>query len=434
MNFADLAPADFPTLDQQLDALRKGLGRAVLWAKAGRLDEGPLLAASLRDLRFDSQLDDARGDWLWGMIEAVGATDQLRGAILDDLTHLPDERNAQQLCGLARHYAASGDEAFRQRLRAIVADKPIADRPWLGEEELILVEGEPGFLFAARVQGQRLVEDDWGWDGAGLVRIAAEQFGAARVTQLLSESAATDEAVARFEQAWRRDETERDHSPPEHVNLADQSVEEVLLAATQTHGYRFRGWGRSADEANLRIVANHLCAAREPRVIANLLRVFSARALPEFDARLIELCRHDDSTVQRWSWTALAQNTHPQVRDLALAELVQGVSRGGVIGLLARNFEPGDEARILEVFQPPDDEDERHWLLMEVLDVLKVNPEADSSRLGVVVYALTPCGNCRAKAIRILLKQGAAPDWLRDECRYDANEECRELVEADSAG
>ncbi len=435
MNFADLAPADFPTLDQQLDALRQGLGRAVQWARAGRLDDEPLRAACLRDLRFDSQLDDARGDWLWGMIEAVGAADQLRGAILDDLTHLPDERNAEQLCGLARHYAARGDEAFRQRLRAIVADKPIADRPWLGEEELILVEGEPGFLFAARVQGQRPVEEAWDSDAADLVRSAAEQFGAERVGRLLSESAALDEAVARFEQAWRRHEAVCGQARRERVRPPARPVAEVIeAAATQEHAFWLRRWGQSASEAELRTVLDHLWAGREPRVVAKLLQVFCGRALPEFDTRLIELSHHDDLEVQSNARIALGQNAHPLIRDLALTELARGVSRGGVIGLLARNFEPGDEARILAAVQPPDDEDERHWFLMEVLDVLKVNPEADGSRLGLVVYALTPCGHCRAKAIKILLNQGAAPDWLRAECRSDANEDCRQLVEADPAG
>ena len=35
---AEFAPSDDPTPAEQLDALKKGLGRAVQWAAAGKLD------------------------------------------------------------------------------------------------------------------------------------------------------------------------------------------------------------------------------------------------------------------------------------------------------------------------------------------------------------------------------------------------------------
>jgi hypothetical protein len=46
---------------------------------------------------------------------------------------------------------------------------------------------------------------------------------------------------------------------------------------------------------------------------------------------------------------------------------------------------------------------------------------------------VTPCGNCRFRSARLLLKQQAAPQWLMEECRHDSGKECRELF-ANAAG
>ena len=149
MQPADFSPPESPSLDQQRDALQKGLGRAMQWAMTRRLDDEPLLAACLRDQRYDTQLEETRVNWLWEMVRAVDAVDRFRVPILHALYELSDDRSANQLCELARRYAEAGDEAFRNRLYEIVEQKPVADGNCVGEEEIICLEGEKAFLFAA---------------------------------------------------------------------------------------------------------------------------------------------------------------------------------------------------------------------------------------------------------------------------------------------
>src|ERR1700733_9483853 len=138
------------------------------WAMRRVLDDDPLLEACLRDGRYDAQIDDTRGDWLWQMVRAVDAADRFRVPILHALYSLPDDRNADQLCDLARCFAGAGDETFRRRLYEIVEQKPIAGSRWLGEEEIIRLDGEPAFLFSARVRGKDLTTRGWEWDDGSL--------------------------------------------------------------------------------------------------------------------------------------------------------------------------------------------------------------------------------------------------------------------------
>lgn len=430
MRFADFSPSSSPSLDQQRDALSKGLGRALQWATTGRLDDDALLAACLRDQRHDSQVEEPRGRWLWQMIRAVDAANRFRVPILHALHELPDDRSANQLCELALCYAEAGDEAFRTRLYEIVEQKPIADSHWLGEDEIVRLDGEKGFLFAAGVRGKGLAGRGWEWDDESLVWNAVERFGEGRVNDLLGNTA--DEALRSYREGWyqhKRTEDGQDPRQSHQERMRAITIGEILSAADSNDtGFHFRGWGRYATETNLLTILEHLWAVREPTVITKLLQVFSNRAYPRFDARLVGLCKHIDAKVRRQAIIALEQVEHPLIRQFALSELKQGGHNGSVVGLFSRNFQQGDEQRILESIEFPADECELHWLLMDVIEVLKTNPNADCSRLGVIAYASTPCENCRYYSARLLHNQHVAPEWLLEECRFDSSERPRNFV------
>jgi len=432
MNFGDYAPTHSPSPDQQRDALRKGLGRAVQWAVAGQLDDQSLLEACLRDFRFDVQVEDSRGDWLWRMIQAVNAADRFRVPILHALYDLSDERSANQLCELARRYAEAGDQTFRSRLYEIVGQKPFDDSRWLGETEVVELDGEEGFLFAARVRGEQLAKREWDWDDNALVADASERLGPERVSRLLENT--KDRAIASFREVWRQQEAAtaaRDRQEPYGDRMRAITVGEIVAAAGSADDQLilFRSWGRYADEKDLEVVLRHVRDTDEPKVIANLLQVFSHRTIPSFDARLIDLCGHGDREVRRRAYIALENVEHPLVRQFALDRLEKGLLDGLVAGLFINNYERGDEQRILEAMEYPADEVEGHWLLMDVVKVLEANPDADCSQLAVIAYALTPCETCRFHAAQLLHDRGEAPRWLIDECRDDSAERSRGLFE-----
>ncbi|HEY7155403.1 MAG TPA: hypothetical protein VH575_15685 [Gemmataceae bacterium] len=350
--------------------------------------------------------------------------------ILHALYELSDDRSAYQLCELARCYAETGDEPFRDRLYEIVERRPFPDELCLGEAEIVALDGEQAFLFAARVRGQLLAGREWEWDDGYLIDLAVKHCGEERVNNLLD--ASSDTAVRQFRESRRRDKqrmAEARQSQSHRERMRAVPVEEIIRAAEgDTKCYWFRGWGMHANEGDLQTVLQRLWTVKEARVIANLVKVFVARALPEFDARLIALCRHGDEEVRQRAARALEPNAHPLVREFALTELQRGVRDGSVVDLFINNYRQGDEHRILEAMELPDDVCELHWLLMAVIKVLEKNSEADCFRLAVITYASTPCENCRFYAARLLHQQQVAPEWLKAECRFDSEEDCRKLV------
>jgi hypothetical protein len=436
MKFGDFSPPTAPSLDEQQDALRKGLGRAVIWADSNKLADDDLLYACLHDLRYDQQIEDVRGEWLWGLIQSVHAQPRYRDAILDSLQDLTESRHLPQRCELAFHFAKSGDKPFHDRLCELVEEKPLADCKWLAENEVVRLDGLPGLLRVVRSRGRQLMDRRWEWDDDSAVDDAIELFGEANVIDALRQS--TDSLVKEYYRRRVEDKNRRTTTTAQsHRNrMRAISLQEVIAAAESGGGggLSFRGWGMHADESDLETIQTRLWQAQDPKVICNYLQVFSNRPLPRFDTKIFDLCRHVDSTVRFRAINALEKNTHPMIRDFAYECLETNVIDESVIGLFERNYRPHDEDRILQGMALAHDERGRHSQLMDVLKVLTTNSKADCSKLAIVVYLHTPCGHCRSDAVKLLQSANRLPSWLGHECQHDSVKETREIVARNLGG
>lgn len=433
MRFKDFSPATVPSLDQQQDALQKGLGRSMQWASAGQLADDAVLDACLNDKRFDMQCEDNRGEWLWGIVTTIGAVERFRGSILNALQTVTADSDAYQLCELGLHYAKNGCDEFKTQLYEFVERRPGSSSPWIGEGQLIELDGEEAFKLITQIRGNLLNAREWEWDDTAVVDRAIEKLGEARVHQLLETSA--NPATRRFADGWKLSQIRTDDPglKSHEERMRAITVSEVIDAApTMNNRHWFRGWGHYASESDLEVVLQILWTTKEPTVLANLLRVFSNRPLPRFDPRLISLCEHSDTEVRRWASKALEMNSDPLIREYGFSQLREPTSDIPPVGLLIRNFVTGDEWRLLELVDLPNDPSLRHWTLMDVRKVLEENSESDCSQLGVICYAETPCEVCRCDAAKMLIEDGVAPKWLTDELLQDSSEDCRELVRKQS--
>ena len=430
MKPADYSPALFPTLSQQEDALRKGLGRAVQWAMAGKLDEKLFLETCLHDWRFDRTIEEYHGDWLWRIMQVAHLEDRFRQAILNALNNLMED-DAAQLCQLGFHYAANGDEAFRSRLYQIVQDKPFIDFRDLGEEEIIRLDGGDAFLFALGIRGHQLENREWDWDDSALMDNAISHLGEERVNDLIVTTAEKD--IKRFCEQWRqeKDKTEQQEaSRPTSLDKTLQlSASDIIATVESTvkNCVTIRIWGRHANDDGLKIVFEHLLSAHDPNVISNCLLVFLSREFPRVIPELISLSQHTDAEVRRRAIGALENNSHPLVRKLAEEELEKGVPDGLALGLFIKNYQDGDEHRILEHAQVPEDAEQKHYFFKDATKILEENPNADCSQLGVATYALIPCSFCRHYAAKLLRDRQVAPAWLIEECRFDVEPDTQKL-------
>ena len=339
MKIIDYSPATSPSLDQQRDALHKGLGRAMTWAMAGRLDEATLLDACLHDWRFDRMVNEYRGDWLWQLMKAVHAEDRFRATLFEALNDLAED-DAAQLCQLGFHYATKGDGAFRSRLYKIVQDKPFTDMRYLGEEEIIRLDGGDAFLLALGIRGRQLENREWDWDDSALMDETIKQLGEEQVNDLIGATA--DKAIKLFCDRWHQEKSnakqEEASGPTSLEKTRQMSAGEIISAVESTVKNRatIHIWGRHANEDDLETVFQFLLSAHDPKVVSNSLMVFSSREFPRIVPELVSLSQHNDIDIRRRAISALENSSHPLVRKVAEDELKRACLVGWLWVFLSR--------------------------------------------------------------------------------------------------
>ncbi len=417
-----------PTLEQQRDALRKGLGRARLWAERGCLDQDVLLEACLRDLRYDRQCEGCRGEWLWGLLTAAGAIDKFKLPLLQALRSLSPENDqaANQLCELALHYAKSGRQEFRDVLYSIVATTPLPDYRSIGERQLLALDGEAAFRLIAFTRGRYLETHAADWDDVHVVKEAMKFCGEERIHQIMATFSDPDRL--HFAEMYHREKKAEEEQKvrPRLDDTQVKSVADVVAAAREkTRGYWLVNWGRSASDDDLNQVWEVIRTTSEPTVLDNLLRVFRRRAMPQFDEWLIELCKHNDADVMRGAFIALAQNSDPRIRLFAIEQIKGPDREPEAIKLLERNFKAGDEQPLCDFVEIHDDAEERHRLLMDVQKILQENEDSRVEELAQIIYFNTPCAICRDAAIELLEEDGTLPGWMAEEAMHDSYDRYR---------
>jgi hypothetical protein len=116
----------------------------------------------------------------------------------------------------------------------------------------------------------------------------------------------------------------------------------------------------------------------------------------------------------------------------ALELLVSNQWQTCAIDLLVGNFETGDLPTINAALINSDDSNSRHRITMAIKDLYQNQQPIGIDETLLLVYEHGPCGFCRYQAVKWLMEINALPDWIKQECRFDANSEIRELVAADS--
>jgi len=433
--------------------LEVGLGRAICYLQTHDVTpyRDVILDACLHDTRYDGQVESRRATYLFDVIAQTGFQEFYREPILQSMENAsdPNTYDSLQLNDLATNFADQGDQAARQ----LVYDHFVAhltSDDWgdvTRAANLISLDGTDGFLFVVEQFGKRLPacseqeppywfplsEEDWDddertyWDAA-MQRAEDNPHLAAYVA---------------FEQERRAHRKTNRRKP-----LSFMSYDQLKPKITRrTSEYGLAKWGERANEADLECAANDLLALGEqpdPVLLRKYVAIFRKRRFPLDPQKLIDLAsqaRNEPPSCDEHDWftphtrlilaalNALANISHPAVRQLAF-ELVEGRQWiAHVAILLMSNWQNSDwsvlEALTQETFEPYD----YHGLGMDIRELFEAHPEPEATQTLINLYEYSPCSECREHYVKALESIQAVPEWMREECRYDANLDLREWAE-----
>lgn len=435
-------------------ALQRGHGRAILHARqygiADRIDD--VVHACLHNLSYDPQCEDDRAEWMLQLVDAGGAEQAVVDRLLAGVAVPAGDENRShheaQRAHLMKLLALRGYAVARERLYALFRCSDPADV--LGCEEIIALDGADGLVRACEHLGGWIAEGRVLEFGQSPLRHYDGQHGDGAALRVLEPLRQANASIARYldyiaAACDGRDVPAGGAAPPngpagagassmDTRPVAKRTAAEIIawieacpddLDAEFPAGSWLIHWGYRAPEAELRLVAERLRVETNPSRLYRYLRVFQRRPLPVVDPSLLALADHGNRHIRWVTYRVLSHFNDPRVRALALARLGPQGMREDALVLFHSSYAAGDHAAIERALFVPDNRDELHAIVFDLVDVFGAHPLPEARNLMLFGYEHSPCGNCRSGALEILASANVVPAWLREEAACDALDEIR---------
>ncbi len=412
-------------------ALEKGLGRAHLLLRR----DGPepyrdaLLHACLHDLRYGWPCEGSREVYLFELIQFTGEASLYRRAILDALAAQGEKAEEYHLFEIALLFAQQGDAEARQVMYdAFTANAERQD--YTGGDEIVRLDGLDGFLFVA----ERFVRapGEWEpWHVRSWVSLLEEREGEGRAWQVVEAACAGDPSHAALLELVRAQRAQRDElrAPRKRPELDYAAVrQQIEQNGTKGLYVRLGYWGKGAREADLELAARDLLKEEDPERLRAYLWIFRMRRFPLDHTPLLTLAHNEDDRLSRAASDALSHVEHPTVRALAMELLDPPERYCDVVDLLRSNWRQEDEALVERLLETPQEPEGFHSLGLSVRDLLEEHPEIAGERSLLLLYEHGSCSLCRYGVVDLLIKKDRLPEWMREECAFDADIEIRKQV------
>lgn len=418
------------------DALKKGLGRAMLLLKAepgSHLLQAELARACKINLVYDSQCEEPRAAYLYRLIRETGQVQFYMATLsrcLGDGTEEGEESDlTQAFCVLC---LAAADE--RDFDRSVLYDF-LARGDFASMFAFVGLEGIEGLLRCVRKAyhafNDNFSEED-GWAFRSLVEALVNRDGAEKAAASLHDARSSCDELDRL---MSLNESKSAPAVSKDASVTDDAAAEAAFEK----GCAFpRAWIAAATDEALARIADALLAERDESKIRGYLRVFRIRTFPRSPRSLFPLAQSENRRVAHVAADALGRIHDPDVRALAFEFLSEGKSLELAVKLLRRNFRPGDFNHIEDALASKNlDDDAWHRFGFSLLDVIRNNEVSanESRRLLFRLYEEGPCSMCRTDIVARLRASGGVPDWMAEECLFDANPETARLfAETETSG
>lgn len=420
---------------QFLHALHLGTGQAMLLMRAHpELDfSAPLIYAACHQLANDPQSEGSRAVYLFALIKRSRQRAMIVAKVLQTLkTKKHDYWALDQLCDLALLFWRAGIPGAREAFLARFEKNLFDGFEFCGTEQILRMEGVPGLLRLATINGRLLAEDRdeterWHVDEFQQKNKAIDVYA------VLEQAAQGDADIRRYLDALNKEDPivfgRRSRRKPRVIPLSYEAVQERIHRPGRNVGFNAER-AMAMDAAVAEQLARDFLAEPDPLKQAKYLKLFGVRPYPLDLAPLFKLARKKISGKSRLVPNAIAALGHfasDEIRRFALEKLASEHKPDEYILLLRCNLQQEDMPLLLRVIERSDDFDYIHGLIADLLKVFHANPHIDCSAPLLAMYARMNCGLHREDLLTLLHERHALPPSILPELQFDSYDEVRAL-------
>lgn len=415
------------TKSQFADAIKKGLGRAVLCLQQSRstMYHDQILDAILESSAYDLQCEGHRPEYFYDVIKHSCELEFFVGEAMQSLGSAQDERLRDQLSELIVYTAKQGHEDLRRWIYEQFDQINVADSLCPGID-VIKLDGLAGLLYVAdRIGGSLDPEECWRVS----IEIAnlKEELGDEAIENALREAANRNVRIRGFLDV-------KDVTIPPRNPIPIESYADLLHGPYRNKLYSAWRWAKTASESDLVKAANDFLAEEDPKKLRLFSRIFRKRKFPLDSNLLIARARHPNSAIAIAALSVLRHEelVAPAIRGIAMDFITANYLIAESIELLEYNYLPGDNSMIEAALERATlaDQDVVHGIGLALLSVFGKGLERNGLRSLSWLYEYGPCSLCRLGAVERLFLDRIAPESMVVECMHDCQLDTRKLAQS----
>ncbi|QQE12963.1 hypothetical protein JD969_05755 [Planctomycetota bacterium] len=435
--------------DEFWRAMRQGLGRAILHVRehgvkdrdGGDLTE-MILTGCLYSFVLNPLFDWRRAKWMLMMAEEAGIVDVVAERLLaeervGDVWTCNDwhEEHRREIAKELYDYAMKrGDVELGERLKKWLYDnfrQHEAFYHFFGWEELFEVDGEKGLLFVCERLGQWFMENEDRREDGSVLEMYDEMYGKGEAKHVLDSASGESEGVRVFLERLVIEDEEEDVSEKKErrkhwwERLSGQEMVEAIRSKRNApealkRGYRF--WGMRADEEDLKVVADAMYEEVDEGFLKDFMWVFDLRALPRVEQKAIDWMGHEDREVRQLAYEMMGNVKDERVRAWGMRKLKAGEDLAdGAYRLFKVNMKAGDEKLLREAARVFGDPDDLHGEMLDIVNLVHEQKDAELVDLIMFIYEWSPCGECKKGMVEKMRELECLPRWVDDELTWDVS-------------
>jgi len=410
-------------------AIRRGTGEThLLIQNHPEIDfSGEIIKACVKNFSYDGQCEGSRGMYLFELINLSGKKDKIRKAILKALLNpQKDTWTLTQLFDLAKMFAQQSDAEAKQAIYGGFVHNPMWHSDWAGTSEIIELDGIEGLKFIAEELGKRLEKDPEDFQDDNVIYKFKKENPEIDVWTQLDIAAEQNRFIKIYTDDVRRNIGQRNERVKPTL-IYKNIVEEALLRQSRT-------WflNRKLQHAELELIAQQLLIERKKSNIEKLLRVFTKNKFPLDKELLFDLALKDPARNMRiviLAIQALGLFKGKNIRQFALAQISVSKKTAFFVELLIENYKKGDHKLFTTLVEKSNKGIELETLIIDIAKIYRVNKTPECREPLEALYDKHTCGLCRKDVIEILKENNVLSERIKNEIRFDCNEDIRALYE-----
>lgn len=409
-------------------AIQRGTGEAHLLMQSNPdIDFSSLIIkACIKNYAYDGQCEASRDTYLFELIKLSGREDKIKEAIFKALlTPQKDTWTLTQLFELTLMFAKQGDFRARKVIYDAFVLNPIWRSDWAGTYQIVDLDGMRGLKFIAEEFGKRMDRDPEDWHDDGLIKYFQDKNPEINVWAELDQEAGHNRFINAYVSNVREIVAQQADRPIKLQPVYNDILAEVLL----TTG-RFNYWKLRDDEPGLNLIAERLRIEENRDNIGKLLFVFTRYKYPLDSNVILNLARHGaNKKIRQQAIKALQFLKGDEIRQFIIdhTKMVKN-PQDYVIGLRS-NYKPGDHELLTQLVENSNDQSVLELLVINYIDIYRDNSTAECRKPLEAIYNKHNCGLCRKDIVEVLLNNDVLSDKIKDEIRFDCNENTRKLYE-----